>query len=99
MTLEAFIAANSNGAPETVKLYLRVIRQFTGWLGSRALTGETLVEHETGLRSRYKPNSLYNKVSALNLYLRWRKTQLRARSAPREDIGRPNAHPPPESPT
>ena len=89
MKLEAFIAANSTGAPETVKLYLRVIRQFTGWLGSRALSAETLVEYEAWLRSRYRPNSLYNKVCALNLYLKWRKTELRVRRPPREYVANP----------
>ena len=89
MKLEAFIRANGSDNPETVKLYLREVRRFTGWLGSRSLNLETVQEYETWMRERYKPNSLSNKATAVNLYLKWRDTELKMKRPPKQIAANP----------
>lgn len=81
---EAFIRASSRVNEATVKLYAREGRRFAGWLGSRALTLEAVQEYEAWLKTKYRPNSLTNKVSGLNLYLKWRDTDFRIRRPPKE---------------
>ena len=89
MKLEAFVRANSNANPETVRLYLREARRFAGWLGSRTLTLETVQEYEDWLRSRFNANSLSNKVTGVNLYLKWSGSDLKIRRPPKQIAANP----------
>src|SRR2546426_877822 len=83
--LEAFIRAHSSGNPETVNLYLRECRRFTGWLGPRALTLEAVQEYQGWLQGKYRANSLQNKAAAVNLYLKWKGTDYRIKR-PRPEV-------------
>ena len=90
MKLEAFLRANSGArTDETIRLYLREIRRFTGWLATRPLSVEAVQEYGTWLKSRFKPNSLSNKVIGVNLYLKWRGVDARIRRPPKEIAANP----------
>lgn len=89
MNLQTFVRSKSSGNPETIRLYLQEIRRFTGWLGSRTLTLETIQEYESYLAARYKPNSLQNKATAVNLYLEWRKVDFRLRRPQKQIAANP----------
>src|SRR5438876_5537512 len=89
MKLETFIRANARVNDSTVRLYVREAKRFQGRLGTRALSAEAVQEYEAWLRSRFKPNSLTNKVTGVNLYLRWKGTDLRIRRPPKEYNPRP----------
>jgi integrase len=82
--LEAFVRANSRVNDETLQLYIREAKRFAGWLGSRRLDLEAVQDYEAWLRSKFRANSLSNKVVGVNLYLRWRGTELRIRRPPKE---------------
>jgi integrase len=87
--LEVFIRAHASDNPETIKLYLREARRFTGWLGSRPLDLETVQEYEDWLKAHYKANSLSNKVTGVNLYLKWRETDFRIRRPSKQVAANP----------
>lgn len=89
MKLEVFIRSKASSNPETINLYVREARRFAGWLGSRELTLETVQEYESWLRARYKPNSLSNKTTGVNLYLEWRGTTFQIRRPPKQVAANP----------
>ena len=90
MKLEAFVREHSRSNEETVRRYLRTIHKFTGWLGSRHLDVETLQEYEAWLKQRYGPNSLASNItSAINLYLRWKGTDLKLRRPSKQVAANP----------
>lgn len=84
MKLETFIRQQARVADSTVQLYVREARRFQGWLGTRPLNADAVQGYESWLKSRYKTNSLSNKVSGVNLYLKWKGTDLRIRRPPKE---------------
>ncbi len=89
--LEAFLRQNSRARNEgTFRIYQKEIKRFQGWLGTRPLTAETVVEYDAWLRSRFKPNSLSNKVIGVNLYLKWRRVDARLRRPAKEVPPNPN---------
>ena len=89
MNLQVFVRSRSSGNPETVTRYLQECRRFAGWLGSRPLTLEAVQEYESYLAARYKPNSLQNKAAAVNLYLEWRKVDVRMKRPAKQIIANP----------
>lgn len=89
MKLEVFIRANARCDDGTLNIYLREARRFAGWLGSRPLDLETVQEYEAWLKGKFKPNSLSNKVTGVNLYLKWRGTELRVRRPPKQIAANP----------
>ncbi len=87
---EAFIRENARVNDATVKRYVDVARSFQGWVGSRPLNLETLQDGERWLNERYKPNSMSNVATAVNLWLRWKgHTEFRVRRPPKEFNPRP----------
>ena len=86
---ESFIRANARVNDATVRLYAREGRRFAGWLGTRPLTLDSVQEYEGWLRTKYRANSLTNKVTGVNLYLKWRGTDFRIRRPPKEINPRP----------
>ena len=83
--LEAFLRQNSRARNEgTFCIYLKEIKRFQGWLGARPLTTEAVFEYDQWLRSKFKPNSLSNKVIGVNLYLKWRGVDRRIQRPPKE---------------
>jgi len=87
---EAFIRANCRArSEETVKLYLREAKRFQGWLGTRTLELESVIEYESWLKSRFRANSLSNKIVGVNLYLAWKGTTFRIRRPPKEIAANP----------
>jgi integrase len=88
--LETFIRQNARVNDSTVLRYAAVARSFQGWVSSRPLNPETVQDGERWLRERYKPNSLSNVVTAVNLWLRWKNhPELRMRRPPKEFNPRP----------
>ncbi len=86
MKLETFVRERSRSNEDTVRRYLRTIRQFTGWLGSRKLDLETVQEYQGWLAERYGPNSLASNItSAINLYLAYRGMDIKLRR-PRKEV-------------
>lgn len=89
MKLEAFIRSVASVNPETIALYVREARRFQGWLGSRPLALETIQEYEDWLKARYKPNSLSNKATGVNLYLKWKGAEFRVRRPSKQIAANP----------
>jgi len=90
MKLEAFVRANCRArSDETIGLYLRECKRFQGWLGTRSLDLETIQEYEAWLRSKFRANSLSNKVVGVNLYLKWKGLDARIRRPPKEIAANP----------
>lgn len=84
MRLETFIRANARVSDDTVRRYVHVVNVFRGWLGTRPLDADAIQQYQAVLKTRHKPNSLTNMVTALNLYLKWKGTDLRMRRPPKE---------------
>lgn len=89
MNLEAFVRNRSRGNEQTLKLYMKAIAQFQGWLGTRSLPMENLNEYEAWLRKRYKNNSLSAKVAAVNYLLDHKGLPFRMRRPPKEYAANP----------
>ncbi|HEX9341182.1 MAG TPA: site-specific integrase [Thermoplasmata archaeon] len=90
MKFDVFIRANSQARTEdTIRLYLREAKRFQGWLGTRPLTLEAVQEYEAWLRSKFRQNSLSNKVIGVNLYLKWKGLDARIRRPPKEIAANP----------
>ena len=80
LTLAAFIKMRSHGNPQTLARYLRYIRRFQGWLGSRKLTAEAVNEYSDILAAKYVGNSRVPMCAALNLLLMHRGAPWRFKS-------------------
>ena len=90
MKFDVFIRANSRArTDETVRLYQREAKRFQGWLGTRPLALEAVQEYEAWLRSKFRQNSLSNKVIGVNLYLKWKGLDARIRRPPKEIAANP----------
>jgi integrase len=87
---DVFIRAHSRArTEETVRLYLREAKRFQGWLGTRALSLEAVQEYESWIKSKFRQNSLSNKVIGVNLYLAWKGIDARIRRPPKEIAANP----------
>src|SRR5438876_8445648 len=90
MKFDTFVRAHSRArTEESVRLYLREAKRFQGWLGTRALTLEAVQEYEAWLTSKFRQNSLSNKVIGVNLYLKWKGIDARIRRPPKEIAANP----------
>ena len=90
MKFDTFVRAHSRArTEESVRLYLREAKRFQGWLGTRALTLEAVQEYEAWLTSKFRQNSLSNKVIGVNLYLQWKGFDARIRRPPKEIAANP----------
>jgi len=90
MKFDTFVRAHSRArTEESVRLYLREAKRFQGWLGTRALTLEAVQEYEAWLTSKFRQNSLSNKVIGVNLYLQWKGLDARIRRPPKEIAANP----------
>ena len=75
-----FVKMKSHGNPLTVDRYLRTIKRFLGWLGSRKLSMEAVNEYRDVLSSKYADNSLIPICTALNLLMEHRGVSFRFKS-------------------
>src|SRR5437879_2247123 len=90
MKFDTFVRAHSRArTEESVRLYLREAKRFQGWLGTRALTLEAVQEYEAWLTSKFRQNSLSNKVIGVNLYLELKGLDARIRRPPKEIAANP----------
>ncbi len=89
MKFETFIRQSARVNDATVAIYVREAKRFQGFLGTRPLTADAVVEYQAWLATKFKANSLTNKVTGVNLYLRWKGTDLRIRRPPKEFNPRP----------
>ncbi len=85
MKFEDFVQASARANDETRRRYIRDAWRFKSWLGSRRLDQEAVNEYETKLQKECAQNSLASsRLNGVNLYLKWRGTDLKIRRPPKK---------------